>query len=286
METKKKRSEISDIWRRFKKNKPALIGLIVFSLICLVAIFGNFLADPELVTKISAAERLQDPSFAHLFGTDGYGRDQYARMIHATKYSISVGVISALSSMIIGIFLGACAALYGKTVDNIIMRLIDVLASVPSTLLALILVASFGANLINLILAITISFIPIFARLARSTMIGIIDSDYIVAARAYGTSDFRLMVRHIIPNSIGPMIVQTTMSVADNILMAASLSFVGMGIQAPTPEWGNMLNAGKEFMQNHVYLLTIPGIALVLSALSVSLLGDGLRDALDPRLKS
>ncbi len=166
------------------------------------------------------------------------------------------------------------------------MRLIDILASIPPLLLALVIVATLGANLRNLIIAIGISNIPSFARLSRSTMLTIIEQDYIEAARAYGTSDFRMMFKQVLPNSVGPVIVQTTMSIADMILAASSLSYLGLGIQPPTPEWGAMLNAGREYMQSSPYLLVYPGLAIVLASLSVSLFGDGLRDTLDPRLKT
>ncbi|MBE5784269.1 MAG: ABC transporter permease [Clostridiales bacterium] len=283
---KKKESQIKGIWHRFKKNKSALVAFYLLIFVALVAIFASVIVDPELVTKQVIRERLQSPSLQHLFGTDGYGRDMFARIVHAAKYSLSIGIISACFSLIAGALIGACASLYGGFVDNVLMRAIDVLASIPGTLLALVIVASLGANMINLLVAISISGIPVFARLARSSMLGVIDSDYVVAARIYGTSDMRLMVKHILPNALGPLIVQTTMTVSGNILTAASLSFIGLGIQPPEPEWGSLLNAGKEFMQEHIYLLVIPGVALLVTALAVNLVGDGLRDALDPRLKS
>jgi len=286
MNEAKKQSQIKEVWRRFKKNKPAVIGLIIFVLLCLVAIFGELIVPYDKAIEQDIMIRLQKPSWEYWFGTDGYGRDQFARVIHSAKISLSIGVFASVGGLIIGCIIGACSAMYGQKVDNLLMRMIDVLASIPPMLLAMICVASLGSSMLNLIISITISNIPVFARLARSTMLGVIDSDYVTAARIYGTSDVRLLMKHIMPNAIGPMIVQTTMSVADMILTAASLSYLGMGIQPPTPEWGGMLNAGREFMQTDIYLLVFPGIAIILAALSVSLLGDGLRDALDPRLKS
>lgn len=286
MNEAKKQSQVKEVWRRFKKNKPAVIGLIIFVLLCLVAIFGELIVPYDKAIEQNIMERLQKPSWEYWFGTDGYGRDQFARVIHSAKISLSIGVFASVGALIIGCIIGACSSMYGQHVDNILMRMIDVLASIPPMLLAMICVASLGASMLNLIISITISNIPVFARLARSTMLGVIDSDYVTAARIYGTSDTRLLLKHIMPNAIGPMIVQTTMSVADMILTAASLSYLGMGIQPPTPEWGGMLNAGREFLQTDIYLLVFPGIAIILAALSVSLLGDGLRDALDPKLKS
>lgn len=283
---KKKQSQIKEVWRRLKKNKPAVFGLAIFAILCFLAIFGGLLIPESASLDVDMMQRLQPPSFEHPFGTDAYGRDQFARVIHAAKYSMSIGVITAALALVFGVFVGSLAAYYGKNVDNILMRFMDVLASIPAMLLAMVVVATLGASLQNLILAIFVSNIPGFARLSRSTMFSIIEQDYVEAARAYGSSTGRILLRHVLPNSIGPVIVQTTMSMADMILAAASLSYLGLGIQPPTPEWGGMLNAGKEFMQQAPYLLTYPGLAIVLASLSISLFGDGLRDALDPKLKS
>lgn len=283
---KKKQSQIKEVWRRLKKNKPAVFGLAIFALLCFLAIFGNLIIPESASLDVDMMQRLQPPSAEHPFGTDAYGRDQLARVVHAAKFSMAIGVITAALALVFGVFVGALAAYYGKTVDNVLMRFMDVLASIPAMLLAMVVVATLGASLQNLILAIFVSNIPGFARLSRSTMFSIIEQDYVEAARAYGSSTGRILLRHVLPNSIGPVIVQTTMSMADMILAAASLSYLGLGIQPPTPEWGGMLNAGKEFMQQAPYLLTYPGLAIVLASLSISLFGDGLRDALDPKLKS
>ena len=283
---KKKQSQIKEVWRRLKKNKPAVFGLAIFAILCFLAIFGGLLIPESASLDVDMMQRLQPPSAEHPFGTDAYGRDQFARVVHAAKYSMSIGVVTAALALIFGVFVGALAAYYGKAVDNVLMRFMDVLASIPAMLLAMVVVATLGASLQNLILAIFVSNIPGFARLSRSTMFSIIEQDYVEAARAYGSTTGRILLRHVLPNSIGPVIVQTTMSMADMILAAASLSYLGLGIQPPTPEWGGMLNAGKEFMQQAPYLLTYPGLAIVLASLSISLFGDGLRDALDPKLKT
>lgn len=282
----KKQNQITEIWRRLKKNKPAVIGFVIFSALCLVAIFGDLIVPYSAATEQNILERLQPPSAEHIFGTDAYGRDQFARVIHSAKISMSIGVLTAISAMIVGSIIGACSAYYGKAVDSLLMRFIDILASIPPLLLALVIVATLGANLRNLIIAIGVSNIPSFARLSRSIMLTIIEQEYIEAAKAYGSSDFRLMLKHVLPNAVGPIIVQTTMSIADMILAASSLSYLGLGIQPPTPEWGAMLNAGREYLQSSPYLLVFPGLAIVLASLSVSLFGDGLRDTLDPRLKT
>ena len=283
--TKKRQSQAYQIWLRFKKNKPAYVGLIVFVAIVILAIAAQIFIPQEKSIVQNSANRLMRPCAEYLFGTDSFGRDQFSRVAHSAILSLTLGVGCSMMALVMGTVIGGCAALY-KKLDNFLMRIIDVLASIPQTLLAIILVAIFGTQLMNLMLAISISGIPLFARLARSTMLGIIDQDYVVAARTYGTSDFRLLWRHVLPNSIGPLIVQTTMSVADMMLQASSLSYIGLGVQPPTPEWGSMLNSGREYLQTHVYMLVYPGLAIVITALSVNLLGDGLRDALDPRLKS
>lgn len=283
--TKKRQSQAYQIWLRFKKNKPAYAGLVIFVAIVILSIAAQIFIPQERSIVQNSANRLMRPCAEYLFGTDSFGRDQFARVAHSGLLSLTLGIGCSLMALVMGTVIGGCAALY-KKLDNIFMRTIDVLASIPQTLLAIILVAIFGTQVINLMLAISISGIPLFARLARSTMLGIIDQDYVVAARTYGTSDFRLLWRHVLPNSIGPLIVQTTMSVADMMLQASSLSYIGLGVQPPTPEWGAMLNSGREYLQTHVYLLVYPGLAIVITALSVNLLGDGLRDALDPRLKS
>ncbi len=281
----KKHSQISEIWRRLKKNRPAVIGMYIFLAFCLVAIFGTILIPYSKSIDIDMANRFVKPCAEHWFGTDMYGRDLFARVVHSARYSMTIGVIASFSATILGVLIGALASFYGKGMDVVLMRLMDILASVPALLMALVIVATMGANLRNLIIAITVSNIPGFARVSRSTMLTIRETDYVEAARAYGTSDWRIIWKYILPNAVGPIIVTSTMSISDTILAAASLSYMGLGIQPPTPEWGGLLNAGREFMSKAPYLLYFPGLAIVLASLSISLFGDGLRDALDPKLK-
>ncbi|MBE6969032.1 MAG: ABC transporter permease [Ruminococcaceae bacterium] len=286
MDQNKKQSQIKEIWRRLKKNKPAIIGLVVFLALIFLAIFGEMLIPYEQSINIDMKARLQPPSAEHIFGTDSYGRDQFARVVHSAKISVTIGVVGAMAGLIVGSILGAVSTYYGGVVDLVIMRFIDVLAAIPYLLLAMVVVATMGASMTNLIIAIGVSSIPLFTRLARSNMLTITDQGYVEAARTYGASPLRIMFRHVIPNAAGPLIVQFTMSIADSILTASSLSYLGLGIKPPTPEWGGMLNAGRNFMLESPYLLWFPGLALILAALSISLLGDGLRDALDPKLKT
>ena len=230
--------------------------------------------------------RLQGPSAEHWFGTDNLGRDVFARVVHGSRYSLWIGVSTSVLSLIIGGLLGAAAGYYGKTVDNIIMRVTDVVMTVPPILLSLAVVAALGANLRNLLIAITISCVPSMVRMVRSVVLTVVDQDYIEAAKSYGASDMRAILKYVIPNALGPIIVTTTMNVAAMILSAAGLSFLGMGVQPPSPEWGALLSDARQFMFSAPYLLYFPGVFIVIAALSFNLAGDGLRDALDPKLKN
>lgn len=283
----KKRSKFNSIWFRFKKNKLALFGLIIFVLMTLLAIFANLFADYEQeAIKQNLKERLQPPNNEHIFGTDAFGRDIFARIIYGARVSLFVGLVTILISMAVGMIIGATAGYYGGKIDNILMRMMDVFLAIPQTLMAISIVAALGGGMINLLIALSLSSIPRFSRVIRSAILPVKDQDFVEAARACGTKNSRIIFRHIIPNAIGPIIVQATLNMATTILTIASLSFIGLGIKAPMPEWGSMLAEGKEQMRYHPYLIIIPGIAIVLSVISLNLIGDGLRDALDPRLKN
>lgn len=277
---------LHEIWRRFKKNKAAMLGLYLLLIILFIAIFSNQIIPYELATKQVGKERLLSPSLQHPFGTDYLGRDFAARVIHGSRYSLLIGVSTSLISLVIGGLLGAFCGYYGGRFDNIIMRLMDVIMSVPPVLLSLAVVAALGANLKNLLIAITISCVPSTVRLVRSVVISIADQDYIEAAKSYNASDLRIILKYILPNAMGPIIVNTTMNIAVMILSAAGLSFIGMGVQPPAPEWGALLSESRQYMFKAPYLLYFPGVAILLSALSFNLVGDGLRDALDPKLRN
>ena len=273
-QTKKRRgnSQIWEVWRRFKKNKIAMAGLIIFLILCMVAIFADAITPySAAITQIKGAS-LQKPSMEHLFGTDNLGRDMFARVIHGSRYSISLAIIISLVSLLISSILGGISGYYGGTLDNIIMRLLDVLMCIPSLMLALCIVAALGANLVNLLIAMTIGQIPGTVRLVRSAIMSVSGADYIEAARCHGASDLRI-------------IVDTTVNASRLIITCASMSFLGLGIQPPAPEWGNLLAGAREYMRIAPWLLYIPGIALVITALSINLIGDGLRDALDPKIR-
>ena len=280
----KKTNQMKEIWRRFRKSKTAMLGLCLLIFVLSIAIFADVITPYENAISQSA-DRLDSPSAAHIFGTDELGRDLFARIVHGSRYSLLIGVSTSVLALVIGGLLGAIAAYYGGWVDNIIMRLTDVVMTVPPILLSLAVVAALGGSLRNLLIAITISCVPSMLRLVRSVVLGVVDEDYIEAARSYGASDMRIILKYVIPNALGPIIVTTTMNVATMILSAAGLSFLSLGVQPPAPEWGALLSDAKTYMFTAPHLLYIPGIFIVIAALSFNLAGDGLRDALDPKLK-
>lgn len=283
--SKKTRAKLKEFWRRLKKNKSAIVGLVLLAIILFCAIFAGVICNEEDGYRQDANIRLNPPSAEHWFGTDAYGRDVFTRVMFGTRISLSIGVAAAILSLLTGGVLGAVTAYYGGRIDDIIMRIMDMIMSIPSTLLALCIVAALGGNAVNLFLAMAISSMPEFCRLARSAMLPIVGMDYVEAARAYGSTNLRIIFREIMPNAMGPIIVQTTQSIAGKILTASSLSFIGMGVQAPQPEWGSMLSEAREFMRQSPYLVIFPGLFIIITALSFNLFGDGLRDALDPKLK-
>ena len=282
----KKRSQWVEVWRRLKRNKMAVLGLIILIVLFLLAIFADVIADYDtVVIKQNLAHRLQGPSAAHWLGTDEFGRDIFARLVHGTRVSLKVGIVAVGISIVIGGILGAIAGYYGGKLDNTIMRVMDIFLAVPSILLAIAIVSALGPSILNLMLAISISSVPSYARIVRASVLSIRDQEFIEAAKAIGASNTRIIFRHIIPNSLAPVIVQATLGVASAILSTAGLSFIGLGIQPPAPEWGSMLSGGRQYLRYAWWVTTFPGVAIMITILSLNLLGDGLRDALDPRLK-
>ncbi|MGL5669942.1 MAG: nickel transporter permease, partial [Cetobacterium sp.] len=239
----------------------------------------------QVVIKQNLRMRLKPPSAQHWLGTDEFGRDIFARLVHGARVSLKVGILAVGIAIAIGGFLGAVAGYYGGKLDNIIMRIMDIFLAVPSILLAIAIVSALGPNLLNLMIAVSISSIPRYARIVRASVLSIRDQEFIEAARAIGANDARIICRHIIPNSLAPVIVQGTLGVAGAILSTAGLSFIGLGIQPPAPEWGSMLSGGRQYLRYAWWVTTFPGVSIMITILSLNLLGDGLRDALDPRLK-
>ena len=283
----RKRSQLSLIWHRLRRNRLAMLGLALMSAILLLAVFADVIADYDTkVVGMNMAERLQTPSAKHWFGTDGYGRDVFARIIHGSRLSLSLSIISMLIAVAVGSMIGAISGYFGGRVDDVLMRLMDMLLAIPPMLMSISIVAALGRSMANLMLALALAYMPVFARVIRSSILSVKDQEFVEAARACGTSHTRIILRHILPNAVGPIIVQATLAMGSSILTISSLSFMGMGIQPPQPEWGTMLYEGRDLIRTSPYLVIFPGAAIAVSVLSLNLLGDGLRDALDPRLKN
>ena len=285
MNNTRKHAQFSEFWRRYRKNRTAVLGLCILTVIVLMAIFADLIVPYSKCIEQVGADRLQGPSAAHFFGTDEYGRDIFARIVHGSRFSLLIGLATSLMALVIGAILGACAGYFGGVVDNAISRVIDVFMCVPPILLSLAVVAALGTNLRNLIIAITISCVPGNVRLIRSVVLTTAEQDYVEAAKSYGTSNARIIFRYVLPNAMGPIIVNTTMSISDMMLSAAGLSFIGMGIQPPAPEWGSMLSNAQTYLFAAPNMLLFPGMFILMTSLAFNLVGDGLTDSLDPKLK-
>ena len=279
--------QIYIFWRRFKKNKLGIVGMFAIVLLILVALFSGLIVDYKNdVIKQNVVNRLQVPGKGHIFGTDSFGRDVLSRVIYGTRYSISIGAISVSLALIVGVFIGSITGYYGGILDHMLMRLTDIFMSIPQMVMVIAIVSTLGSGLINIIIALAIVNMPLFARLTRATVLSVKGSDYIEAAKAINVSNTRIILKHILPNSFGPLMVQFTFSVASVILVTSAVSFLGIGIQPPLPEWGAMLAEGRVYIRYYPHLVIAPGLAIVLLVLSLNLAGDGLRDAIDPRLKT
>ena len=282
----KKRSIAAEVWRNYKKNPSAMIALILVVIIVFVAIFAQFFYDfKKDIVKQHIKEKFQKPSREHWFGTDNYGRDVFTRVIYGTKYSLSVGVVAVAISCIVGVSLGLIAGYYGGVIEDLILRLCEVFTGIPSILMGVALMTAFGQSIGVLMLAIGLVYAPMYCRTTRAAVLPVRDQEYIEAARVAGVGDLGIMFNHVLPNALSPIIVQVTMGIASAILCASGLSFLGLGVPIPMPEWGAMLSEGREFMRDYMYLTIFPGLAIMITVLSFNLMGDGLRDALDPKLK-
>lgn len=283
----KKRSLTQEVWRNYKKSPSAMIGLIIIAVIVVVAVIAQFAFNYEVdIVQQDILNRFQPPlSPGHLLGTDQYGRDELVRVLYGTKYSLAVGIVSVAISCLLGSSLGLIAGYYGGAVENIILRVCEVFMGIPSVLLGVAIMAAFGQSLAVLMLAVGLVYVPMFARTARAAVLPVREEEYIEAAKVSGVSDLKIIFGHVLPNSLSPIIVQVTMGVANGILSASFLSFLGLGVPVPAPEWGAMLSSGREYIRDYGYLTTFPGIAIMVTVLAFNLMGDGLRDALDPKLK-
>ncbi|HIU43951.1 MAG TPA: ABC transporter permease [Candidatus Ventrousia excrementavium] len=280
----RKVSQSRDILRRFLKNRPAIGGMVILCLLLIVFIGGCILIPEQRCYDISGTP-FQGPSAEHWFGTDHIGRDVFARVIHGSKISMTIGIGSTVISVVLGSLIGAVCGYFGGRVDNIIMRIFDIIMCIPGMLLIIALVAALGIGVGNLLIAMIVSMVPGTVRFVRSTVLNLTDMEYIQCAKTYGTGNFTIIVRHVLPNALGPIIILMASNVAAAIMSAASFSFLGFGVQPPTPEWGAMVAESRQYMRQAPHLTIFPGLAIVVAAMSINLIGDGLRDALDPRLK-
>lgn len=272
-------------WKSFKKNKVALVGAGIVLFFILIAILAPVIA-PYGYNDQVLANKNQPPSGAHWFGTDDFGRDILSRIIYGSRISLWVGFVSVLGSIIVGCFLGIIAGYYGRWIDTIISRVFDILLAFPSILLAIAVVAVLGPSLQNALIAIAIINVPNFGRLIRSRVLSVKQEEFIMAAKAIGMKDGRILLHHVLPNSMAPIIVQGTLAIATAIIEAAALGFLGMGAQPPQPEWGKMLADSRQYIILAPWTVLFPGLAIMLTVLGFNLMGDGLRDALDPRMKN
>ncbi|MEK4761936.1 ABC transporter permease [Viridibacillus sp. FSL E2-0187] len=272
------------IWSKITKNFTAMLGLlfVIFTFAISIASYGTFVY--EFAVENNYEAMLLEPSLANPFGTDNFGRDVFSRIIYGARISLIVGVVSTLIPLVIGGFLGAVAGYYNKSIDNVIMRILDVLYAVPGILLAIAIIAAFGANTVNLIIALSVGSIPTYARTMRANVMMVSNLEFVEAAKALGEADWKIIFKQVVPNSFAPMIVKATLTIGGAVIATSSLSFLGLGVEPHIPEWGNILKVGSMYLETNPYLAIFPGIAIILLVLSFNFLGDGLRDALDPKL--
>ncbi len=280
----KKKNQVLEVLKRMMANKGAVIGGILFLLVLIIAILAPFII-PYDYSEMNIQDRLLAPSLQHLFGTDHMGRDVLSRVIYGARYSLVIGIGSVVFSAVFGVIFGSIAGYFGGWLDNLIMRICDIIQSVPGLILNIVFACAMGAGVFNTVLALGIEGIAGTARLMRSSILKVRKMEYLDAATVSNCSSLQTIVRHVFPNTFAPILVQATMGVGAKIITAASLSYMGIGVQPPTPEWGAMLADSRDYLINNSYLCLIPGICIMVVVLSLNLLGDGLRDALDPKLK-
>lgn len=278
----KKNSMARDVWRRLSRNKLAMLSLAAIIFMILLALVGPYVA-PYSYKAQDYGALLQSPNSAHYFGTDNFGRDVFSRIIVGTRYTISIGFGCMTAATVIGIFFGIVAAYYPKF-DNLIMRLMDLMIGIPGMTLLMCLISVMGISIRNMVIALIIFKIPTMSRVVRAQALTVKQQEFIEAEVSIGASPLRIILRHILPNSVAPILVQYTLGIGSVVLWSASLSFIGMGVQAPDPEWGLMISAGRAYLRDSPHLGIIPGLAIIVFTFALNLLGDGLRDALDPRL--
>jgi peptide/nickel transport system permease protein len=274
----------ADAWRNFTRHPVSMIAMCVLIVLILTAIVSGVAFDYDKdIVAINPAERMQAPNANHWFGTDDFGRDLFARILYGSRYSLFIGITVSAIAMVLGMLIGASCAYFGGVYDALVMRLMDAIICIPSMLLMLALAAAFGKGMNGIIASLIIVNVPGYARIIRSIVLGVVHQEYVEAAVACGTPHWKIILRHVLPNCFGPILVDVLMSVAGTIMAASSLSFLGMGIQVPAPEWGAMLSQATKYLQSQPYLAIFPGMAILVTSLTFNLIGDGLTDALDPK---
>ena len=279
-----KPSQVKEILKRLRKNKVAMLGGIILAIIVIAAVLAPVIA-PYSYEAMDTGNTLEGPSASHLCGTDNLGRDIFSRLLYGARYSLALGFVSVIVSQFFGVILGSVVGYYGGLFEDVVMRILDVIQSIPGTLLTITVATVFGSGFGNTILALAISHIPGSARSTRALVLSVRKNEYLEAAEACNCSDARKIVTHIIPNILSYMIVTMTTATAYTILQATSLSYIGLGVQPPKPEWGALLTSARDYMRDYTYMLIAPCICIALTVLSLNLLGDGLRDAMDPKMK-
>ena len=288
----RQRTLFQQSWMQFRQSRTAMIGLGILLVLLLIVtatilidlmtsrtIYSNYVEKQDLMNKLAA------PSAEHIFGCDEFGRDLLFRILWGTKYSLMIGVCAVLVSLVVGGPLGAVAGYYGGWIDNVIMRIMDVFLACPFILLAMAIVTALGTSIPNLLIALGVSGLANYARVTRAAVMSVKDKEFIEAARALGANDFTIILKYIIPNAMAPILVQFTLGIGSSILNVAGLSYIGLGVQPPTPEWGSILTAAKVYMRDAWHISLIPGIFLVITVIAFNLFGDGLRDAMDPKAR-
>ena len=285
--TKKPRERgfFAEVWRNYRKSFGAMLGLAIIAVMVIITIVGAFVYSYDDITSQVIVERMKEPSEAHWFGTDEFGRDIFARIVYGARFSLSIGFSAVLFSCVIGVVLGSLAGYYGGAVETVIMRLTDIFMSIPSILFGICLVSAFGQGLLILVLAVSISSVPAMVRITRASVMTVCRMEYVEAARAAGANDFVIIFRHVLVNALAPIIVQATLLLGGSIVAIAGLSFIGLGIEAPLPEWGSMLSAARGYIRKKPYMALYPGLAIMIAVMGFNLIGDGIRDSMDPKLK-
>lgn len=281
----RKESQFGAVLKRLRRNKAAMAGLIIFVIMVLLAFLSPWII-PYGYEEMNMSNMYAGPSAEHWFGTDELGRDILSRILYGARASLSLGVISVMLATVVGVLIGSIAGYIGGAVDNIIMRLVDIIQAIPGMLLAIAVSAALGSGFVNTIIAMAIGNVPMMVRLLRASILGIRKQEYLEAAISINCPQSRIILKHVLPNSISPLIVSVTMGIGNAILMAAALSYIGLGVQPPSPEWGAMLSSGRNYIRDYPHLVIVPGICIMLVVLALNMLGDGLRDALDPKLKN